>query len=543
MKKPIGKMAANKASRAIVEPRLSKAVSQTGEPWINIVDKQRSVWVREADFSGTGTIAIRRLSELGVNIIGTKNVRQVIEGVAALNDFTERTFIEQIGWNGLHFALQNADVFSPTGCDTPEVLFKGDPRKSAASGSIESWRQGVAAPLAKHPIPAFFIMAAFAAPLLALLGRDGNFGYELVGNPGIGKSTLQKLMASVVGSPRISPHGYPIAMDATRVGLAAEMQRHSDLPLILEEAMSFAPGEGRQTRGLKLRELAMKLGEGHETRKDKREDPNSYRFVFVISTNEGLRDLTIGQSASSNDAAADRLIPLHFDDTRPFGVFHRRPKGFGDMKEFVKSLERAAAQHHGTAIREFLEKLVNHRSEASDQLISGLERRIGQFCASVCVDPDNGSEGRVAESFGIVLAAGLLARHYGILPHRFNCERAARACYRLYLNGAEPGSTFVDELKALARSGKPRELHKTRVMRLTNSDLDKRGAFLNRNRRNELELVFWPPYFQKKYPNFERLIRQPDVASIMSREGDRPTNKRLVRAGYPNDRFYCFTIS
>ena len=73
--------------------------------------------------------------------------------------------------------------------------------------------------------------------LVWLTSRVGSFGFELVGEKGIGKSTLQYLMSSVLGGAIQGADGnYWVTLDTTVNALEDTMAEHSDLPIIFDEA-------------------------------------------------------------------------------------------------------------------------------------------------------------------------------------------------------------------------------------------------------------------------------------------------------------------
>ncbi|MTJ03983.1 MAG: DUF927 domain-containing protein [Sediminimonas qiaohouensis] len=69
-----------------------------------------------------------------------------------------------------------------------------------AKGTLEEWRATVAAPCSGNPLMIFALSLAFSGPLLSVLGREGG-GFHLRGDTSKGKSTLQRLAASVWGAP------------------------------------------------------------------------------------------------------------------------------------------------------------------------------------------------------------------------------------------------------------------------------------------------------------------------------------------------------
>ena len=117
--------------------------------------------------------------------------------------------------------------------------------------------------LADQHLVTFILSATFAGPLLEIINRMGNIGLELAGPKGLGKSTLQRLAAAVVGGGVEQPgRNYWISSNTTSNGLEAAFREHDDLPMILEELNLFAAGEADRNRATKIDELVFRLSDG-----------------------------------------------------------------------------------------------------------------------------------------------------------------------------------------------------------------------------------------------------------------------------------------
>jgi hypothetical protein len=328
-------------------------------------------------------------------------------------------------------------------------------------------------------------------------------------------------------------------LDATRAGLTIALQEHSDMAMILEEANLFCPGESDRVRGSHMKDLAFQLSSGHEKLKQGAPHPRCFRTIYCLSTNQSLGELTLGQSQASRLAAADRLISLPVPDD--VGVFESCPAEYAGRGEFAAALLACAQQQHGTAIRLFLQRLVQQRAEDEKVLRERLGHHLQRFRRAAGVSDNDGSQSRVADGFGLVMAAGRLAKHYGVLPKQLDCDAVALACYRLCRPNQQPAASVIEQLVAISRDQKTTTIDPSRLPTLTNRQLDQNGVFLHRNRRRQFELLFWPPAFQKRFPSFASVLRQPEVCAMLTVDKDRPTVKRVIRQGR-EDRVYCFVL-
>lgn len=459
--------------------------------------------------------------------------------MAELTDFPADNLIGNVGWNGQQFALPDGTVFSPESSAAGEVLFDRIRNRCAERGTLGRWKRGVAKPLVDQRIGTFVLCAAFAAPILKLTNRSGNFGFELVGPKGKGKSTFQQIMSSVLGGAIQSEDGhYWTSFDATPGGLEQAMASHSDLPMILEEANLYIAGESSRIRAEHFKALAFRLANGFNKRRLGPGAEGEFRFVYVTSSNEPLSDL-IGRNSEAARAAADRLITIQIPPDRRHGLFDSIPDEFESGSDFAKSLIAAADQNHGHAIRRFLQKLVEARASDESKLKDEIAAMISLFCEKSLVDPNNGSAIRVAEAFGIVYAAGELAKRYGALPKPMRCGPAALACYRLHLSHNDDLESFATLLSTIAKRDDVIVLDTRNISDFNARTLAKAPAFV-RGRQSNRELWIRQARIKELIPNWTTLKRNPEIAHLLKRDGRHMGVKRTVGWNGAQERVYCF---
>jgi len=104
----------------------------------------------------------------------------------------------QVGWLGESFVLPDR-VYGPNAAD---VIFQSGERghdEFTAGGTLEGWRENIAALASKNPLLQFAISAGFAGPLLEKCnGESGGFHY--FGDSSTGKSTALEAACSIWGS-------------------------------------------------------------------------------------------------------------------------------------------------------------------------------------------------------------------------------------------------------------------------------------------------------------------------------------------------------
>lgn len=511
----------------------------SGKEWVRVSVGQRYGWVPYREIYGSGKDAIRRLANQTVNIIGWPSTKDFLNSVRELSHFPPRDLIENVGWNGCHFALPDGTVFSPEINPAGEVLFDRISNRCAERGTLGGWKRRVAEPLVDQRIGTFVLCAAFAAPILKLKNRVGNFGFELVGPKGKGKSTFQQIMSSVLGGATQGEDGhYWTSFDATPGGLEQTMASHSDLPMILEEANLYIAGESSRVRGAHFQALAFRFAGGSDRRRLGSGATGEYRFVYVTSSNESLFDL-IGRNSESASAATDRLITIQIPPDRRHGLFDSIPDEFSSGSDFAKALIAAADQNHGNAIRRFLQKLVEARASDEVKLKKDIAAMIARFCEKAHVDTSNGSAVRVAEAFGIVYAAGELAKRYGALPKRMRCGPAALACYRLHLSKNDDLESFSALLSAIAKRDDVIDLGIRNISDFNARTLAKAPAFV-RGRQSNRELWIRQARIKELIPNWTTLKHNPEIAQLLKRDGRHMRIKRTVGWKGAQERVYCF---
>lgn len=106
--------------------------------------------------------------------------------------------VERLGWHGGAYVLPDQVIGAPQG---ERIAFQppGDFEHAfRAAGSLEGWREEIAAPCAGNSRLALSLCMGFAAPLLALLEEEGG-GVHLRGGSSLGKTTALNVAASLWG--------------------------------------------------------------------------------------------------------------------------------------------------------------------------------------------------------------------------------------------------------------------------------------------------------------------------------------------------------
>ena len=300
----------------------------------------------------------------------------------------------QIGWCGDMFVLPDAVI----GPDPGSVIFQSGeraPEEHGQSGTLDGWREQIAARAVGNPLFLLALSAAFAGPLLKLTHTEGG-GLHFVGNSSIGKTTLLEAACSVWGGP-----GYRRSWRATANGMEGAAALFNDCLLALDEISECEPREV----GAIVYSLGNGRGKQRASRTGVARSVNRWSAV-IVSTGERTIATTMAEGGHRAKAGqAVRLLDL--PAARRYGCFdtlHGLPSGTA----LSDAIKRAAGQHYGRAGRAFLERLTKDRRDLAAQL----ERikALPQFSP-----PDaEGQDKRAGARFALLALAGELATEYGI---------------------------------------------------------------------------------------------------------------------------------
>jgi len=541
---PLADVSANrfiKATRVDVQG----GTAPDGMPWVNMsaADGNANVWVPLDELLDDAAPAKRRMRAARLFLF-KDNLTNALDLARNVNAFPPLPLIDAPGWSGPHFALRSGEVFSPDDHTDTIVLFEPDPVTCAARGG-KAWSKGAKRLGKGQPIVTFALMIPFAGPLLQLSRVRENIGFELSGPKGVGKSSLQHLSTSTIG-PALEPAGknYWITANTTMNALEAEMPRHTDTIMVIEELSVMHAGDSEKIRANHMREFVFRMAQGTAKSRYQEEKKTPVRFVWLTSTNDPLATLLGKYGGDAGEAAGDRLLALPIGPNRKHGIFKAPlPKGCATGEDAARAIADLVAGNYGRPMRRFLRRLVKGRAKDEAGLRAVIEAFILEFRDAVGVDGNTGSEARVADAFGLVYAAGRLAQRYGALPKKLDCLAAACKCYRINRKSMDAEVSNVERLQRLAR-------HKGVVC----IDLeDHSKAYLKRlaaapaliriGKGGKRELLLSKEQFERAFPMSNGLLADTAVKKLMRHDKGRNTIKIQVSHSEEPKRYRCFSLT
>ncbi len=393
----------------------------------------------DAMLSGDGTELERTLRGAGLKVApsGRPLLRQYLIEAAPEDRarVTDRTGWHECQGGGAAFVLPSV-AFGQGG---EAWIFQTDAPASHAfrqRGTLDEWRQEVAARCAGNTRLVFAVCVAFASPLLHVAGAESG-GFHLRSGSSDGKTTCLRVGASVCGGA-----DYMQRWRATDNGLEGLALQHCDAPLYLDELAQLDPKAAGEVAYM----LANGSGKARAARTGGMREQARWRLLFLSAGEIGLSQ-HMGEAGKQAKAGQElRLAEIPADAGAGLGVFEQL-HGAANGSEFAKGLDRAIAKHHGTAWPAFLACLVEHR----DELGTTLHDAVKAFEARFLTDTAAGQARRVAARFALVGAAGELATSWGItgwVPGE--AMKAAGACFAAWIAN-RGGEGNHEERAALAQ--------------------------------------------------------------------------------------------
>lgn len=273
------------------------------------------------------------------------------------------------------------------------------PTQSDVAGTLDEWRDEVAALCLGNSRLLLSTSLAFAGPLLRLTNQS-SFGVHLVGPSSIGKSTAMLVAASVLGKPTNKIQTW----NATKVGLETTADLCNDSTLFLDEIGQADP----HILGDTIYMLANGEGRARANADLSRRAKLQWRTTF-LSNGEVDLEHSLTSVGKRHKAGHDvRMINIEAD-TDQHGIFeelHSHQNG----ASLSKTLAELTTRYHGVAFRSFVEELtldIDGAQAFVDEHRADMMRRLG-------AKESDGQVQRVADAFGLISAAGELANRFGI---------------------------------------------------------------------------------------------------------------------------------
>ncbi len=349
------------------------------------------------------------------------------------------TLVERAGWHGKPgevpaYVMPDGKVLGG-GAEALVLqrMAEGAVQMVAEAGTLADWRRDVAALAVGNDVAVAAMSAAFAGPLLDVLGEPSG-GLHLFGRSKSGKTAAMRMALSVWGPP--FKGGMLRDWRSTANGLEGAAEESGDGLLGLDELHQAEP---REVAGC-VYMLANESGKGRMRRDTSAARRRTWR-TFILSTGELDLGAMVAKAGQKLPAGAEVRLP---SIPIPAAGLWPNLHGRASVDALMADLHGALHRQHGTAIRAFLAKLVAERAEVGGVL----PRMFAAVRARIEASLPAGADAQVrdvARRFALVAVAGEVATEWGILPWpRDEATRAAVALLQAWV-GQRGGAGSSEE--------------------------------------------------------------------------------------------------
>lgn len=418
--------------------------------WVDHDDREHTHPLPRSALAGDGAEARRVLMDQGLYIAPGRKPRELFTAyLASVRTDDRAKAVKRIGWHDNAFVLPDGTIGDAN--DEHIILQTGGSSEHAFKerGTLADWQQNVAQLAIGNSRLVLSLSAAFAAPLLHLVGAESG-GLHLRGPSSTGKSTALVVAGSVWGGGGL--RGYVGQWRATDNGLEAVAQKHSDSLLCLDEMSQI----DAKSAGNSAYMLANGAGKVRANRNGDGRTPAEWRVLFLSNGEIGLAEKLAEEGKGRKATAGQevRVVDIPADAEAGMGLFEDI-HGLKDADTFARHIKTAATENYGVAIRPFISEVISD----ADNICTAIKGYQNDFIAEHCPPGTDGQVTRVAARFSLIAAAGELATTWQIVPwERNEAIDAAGKCFHAWL-GARGGVEPAEVTAGIAQVRKFIEQH------------------------------------------------------------------------------------
>jgi preprotein translocase subunit YajC len=497
---------------------------RNGNRFISVSYEGANAIIPHAMCYGKAESVLSTLADRGLVLPGPSAAKTLLERIYRVTEFEPTDVIARPGFANGQFTLGDGSVMGRD-ASRAMIAFSTDPLLFSEAGTLESWQHQVAGYIDGQHIPMMAMLLAFAAPLAAVTGITICSSIEFVGTSSSGIGILPYLLAGVSGAP-----ARQVAQFAQLThGPAGLSSYHHDLALPVVGSDVCLAGETPGRRALAIKNY---LFSSHLYGDDTTRGGCLVSFPHqpLLSWADAATELS--------SLAADRHISIRVSDDRKLGIFDKLPKSCPDGAALTKRLASRARDHHGVALRPFLNYLMEASSTDLGTLNRLVLRRMNTIRRAAAGNRNNHCDAIITDTFAMAYAAGWIARQQGILPESWCVRKAVMRCYRRERYQAVPPRAFADVLQEIAAGDD--------VVEIGGSDpqtasLDTTKVFVKHGGRGT-EVMIRSTAIYEVIPDWDRWVGMPSVKRMMVMEKGHLTVKRRLGDG-TKPRMYCFRLT
>lgn len=382
--------------------------------------------------SGDGNEYRKELLRLGLEIESGRSIYPRLDTyIKTANPEFRAICTDRIGWHKTAFILPNKTI----GKSKEHVIFQSAQavhHHFNQNGSLEDWQNKISRYCVGNSRLIFALSAAFAAPLLHLLG-DESGGFNFVGPSSCGKTTALKVAASIWGSP-----DYVQRWRATANGLEGIAHMHNDALLVLDELAQVDPKDAGDVAYM----LANGQGKVRAQKNGFARASMNWRILFLSAGEVGLAEHMNEANKRSRAGQEVRLADIPADAGKDLGMFetlHELSSG----EDLSNVLNQGVSEVYGIAGITWLGVLTDIVGDPSK--IFYLKKLQKKFIEEILPPNASSQVRRVATRMGLIAAAGEYATAMDITGWpSMAAQSAVKACFEAWV--AQRGGIDNQEL-------------------------------------------------------------------------------------------------
>ena len=389
---------------------LRAVVSQDGERFVRYGNAEHAGWISLLDLHRHPAEVLCTLSQSNVHLLTNKSREGFKKAIEAQTEFKPVLVARHPGWisDGAYVLGDGRMICRKRNYDHEVIVAMSPNIRFEARGTLDGWKAANAPFLEDQPLVRIVYAYALSGFLIHFAPLDfQNPILEIIGETGMGKTSLAVAAGSICGGALHNPNGFCLSWDRTNATFDRLQRQHRDCLLTLNE--NNLTGSDAAAQAEFMRTAVMKFTEpGERDTMISTEAPIYPRLALLSTSNRSIAEL-IGGKTGSDAAVRSRVLTLRAD--RPFGVFDLIPAGFNDAGDAARGMVQAASESYGVCSRAFIAFLNRYDSDAVTRCIEHHYRRL----KSRKILAGSWDE-RQLKTLALCRAADHLAKQAGALP-------------------------------------------------------------------------------------------------------------------------------
>lgn len=475
----------------------------------------------------------RILRSAGVNVTAKPAMQNILaDWLNTRRHLTKWLVTHKSGWHKGAYIMPDGSIIG-----TPEqpILFNGQSAAATAyqtKGTLDSWRDDVAALADGNPFMMFSIGAALAAPMAGITLAD-SFGIHLYAQSTAGKSTTADMAVSLYGDPDLQR----LTWYGTAYGIANEAVAHNDGLLYLDEV-----GQGADPKHVYKSAYTLFNGKGKiQGARDGGNRPlESWRTVAISTGEKDIETFLLSAGMKVNAGQLVRLLNIPIvRATELHG--HETGKGHAD------AIRYGCRDNYGAAGRYWIEYLANHKDAAREAYATATRR-----WAKLIPSSYGEQVQRASDRFAAIEAA-LLAGRIVTGWSEQDCIDTVQTVFNVWVKEFGTGNKEIQQIVEQAE-GFLTASGFSRYLPYPNTDerdlpIRELAGYRTGSIRNEGEIFkfyTFPHVFEKEIAtgfNPQHFAKALSAAGMLEAGGDRLKKKGLKKIGGKQHTFYVLMYS